>query len=202
MNAPLVEQFLPPEPLDFFLQWYEEAIACGIVLPNAMTLATAGADAKPSARMVLLKGVDRRGFVFYTNYESRKGCELRDNPHAALVFHWQAQERQVRVEGTVQKISERESDEYFRTRPRGSQIGAAISPQSRVIAGREELLARFSHAEKEFETSEVPRPPGWGGYMLTPSVVEFWQGGPDRCHDRIAYRRSPGGAWKMERLAP
>lgn len=193
---------LAPDPFEQFRRWFAEAEEVEPPEPNAMTLATATRDGRPSARMVLLKGVDERGFVFYTNYESRKGRELAENPWAALVFWWPHMARQVRVEGRVEKVSEAESDAYFRTRPRGSQIGAWASRQSTVIASRAELEARYRQYEAEFEGREVPRPPYWGGYRLVPEVFEFWQGRLNRLHDRFRYRKQPDGSWVIERLAP
>lgn len=167
-----------------------------------MTLATATPDGKPSARFVLLKHVDDRGFVFYTNYDSRKGRELALNPHAALVFAWIELERQIRIEGTVEKVAPEEADAYFRTRPRASQLSAHGSPQSEVIESRVELDRRMEEASKRFQHQDVPRPPNRGGYRLIPSVIEFWQGRESRLHDRIEYRRSQHGAWDIRRLAP
>ncbi|HEV2092491.1 MAG TPA: pyridoxamine 5'-phosphate oxidase, partial [Rubrobacter sp.] len=158
-------------------------------------------DGRPSARVVLLKGFDGRGFVFYTNYEGRKGRELEENPRAALLFYWGELERQVRVEGSVSRTSEEESDAYYASRPRGSRLGAWASEQSRAVEGREVLEDRIGDLEAEYEGREVPRPPFWGGYRVEPEVVEFWQGRENRLHDRIAYRREDGG-WKIERLQP
>jgi pyridoxamine 5'-phosphate oxidase len=198
----LREDEVAANPLEQFARWYDEAIAAGVELPEAMMLATAAPDGAPSARMVLLKGVEERGFVFYTNYESRKGRELAANPRAALVFHWpQTPRRQVSVGGSVERLSARESDEYFRTRPFGSRIGAWASRQSEVIAGREGLERSFAELEAEHADGEVPRPPWWGGYVLRPDIVEFWQNHPNRLHDRLRYRRSDG-EWVLERLSP
>jgi pyridoxamine 5'-phosphate oxidase len=198
----LREDEVAANPLEQFARWYDEAIAAGVELPEAMMLATAAPDGAPSARMVLLKGVEERGFVFYTNYESRKGRELAANPRAALVFHWpQTPRRQVSVGGSVERLSARESDEYFRTRPFGSRIGAWASRQSEVIAGREGLERSFAELEAEHAEGEVPRPPWWGGYVLRPDMVEFWQNRPNRLHDRLRYRRSDG-EWVLERLSP
>jgi pyridoxamine 5'-phosphate oxidase len=198
----LREDEVAANPLEQFARWYDEAIAAGVELPEAMMLATAAPDGAPSARMVLLKGVEERGFVFYTNYESRKGRELAANPRAALVFHWpQTPRRQVSVGGSVERLSARESDEYFRTRPFGSRIGAWASRQSEVIAGREGLERSFAELEAEHAEGEVPRPPWWGGYVLRPDIVEFWQNRPNRLHDRLRYRRSDG-EWVLERLSP
>ena len=198
----LREDEVAANPLEQFARWYDEAIAAGVELPEAMMLATAAPDGAPSARMVLLKGVEERGFVFYTNYESRKGRELAANPRAALVFHWpQTPRRQVSVGGSVERLSAQDSDEYFRTRPFGSRIGAWASRQSEVIAGREGLERSFAELEAEHAEGEVPRPPWWGGYVLRPDIVEFWQNRPNRLHDRLRYRRS-GGEWVLERLSP
>jgi pyridoxamine 5'-phosphate oxidase len=198
----VLEDEVERDPLAQFKRWYAEAVEAGVQLPEAMMLATAAPDGAPSARMVLLKGVEERGFVFYTNYESRKGRELAANPRAALVFHWpQTPRRQVSVGGSVERLSDQESDEYFRTRPFGSRIGAWASRQSEVIVGREGLERSFAELEAEHAEGEVPRPPWWGGYVLLPDIVEFWQNGPNRLHDRLRYRRS-GGEWVLERLSP
>lgn len=190
------------EPIDQFQQWFDEALDTDIHEPNAMTLATATPDGSPSARIVLLKGVDERGFTFYTNYRSQKGRELSHNPQAALTFLWKPLERQVRIEGEVHPVPEEESDAYFARRPRGSQLGAWASPQSRVVASRDELHDRMEAVRDEYAEAEtIPRPPHWGGFRLAPSRVEFWQGRPNRLHDRIRYRRADGG-WTRERLAP
>jgi pyridoxamine 5'-phosphate oxidase len=199
---PLREQDVDPDPLAQFRAWYGDARAAGLPLAEAMTLATATADGRPSARVVLLRGCDEGGFVFYTNYDSRKGRELAANPRAALVFHWQPLERQVRVEGRVEPISAEQSDAYFRSRPRASRLGAWASPQSEVLAGRRELERRLREAAARFGEGEVPRPPYWGGYRVVPEVVEFWQGREGRLHDRLRYRRLPHGGWAVERLAP
>jgi len=179
-------------------------LAAGLVEPNAMTLATVGPDGRPSARMVLLKGFDHRGFVFYTNYSSRKGRELTANPAAALVFWWPPPvHRQVRIEGLVERVSHEESDAYFRTRPFGSQLGAWASNQSEVIAGRDILELRLERLTATYAGGEVPLPPYWGGYRLAPDVIEFWQGRPNRLHDRLRYSRDGATAgWTLERLSP
>jgi pyridoxamine 5'-phosphate oxidase len=189
------------DPLAQFRTWLAQAEAAALPLPEAMTLATATPDGKPSARMVLLRGLDERGFVFFTNYQSRKGNELAINPRAALVFYWPELDRQVRVEGLVEQVSSAESDAYFRTRPRGSRLGAWASPQSEVIPARAFLEDQARQAAERFPNEEVPRPPHWGGLRVLPDVIEFWQGQPDRLHDRLRYRRE-GSAWVRERLAP
>jgi pyridoxamine 5'-phosphate oxidase len=200
-RAGLAESDANPDPIEQFRRWFDDALAAGLREPNAMTLATATPDGRPSARVVLLKGFDERGFVFYTNYEGRKGEELEENPYCALVFYWAELERQVRVEGRVSRVPKRESDEYFGSRPRGSRLGAWASEQSRPVGGREVLEERLRVLEAEYEAREVPRPPFWGGYRVEPEVIEFWQGRENRLHDRLVYRRS-GGGWGRERLQP
>jgi pyridoxamine 5'-phosphate oxidase len=190
-----------PDPLVELERWVGAAAAAGISPPNAMTLATADAHGRPAARVVLLKAIDVRGLVFYTNYRSRKGRELDANPYAAIVFYWESLHRQARVEGAVERVAAAESDAYFATRPRGSQIGAIASPQSEPIASRAELEARVSELERAHAEHALERPPHWGGYRVVPSVVELWRGRLSRLHDRIRYRRLDG-AWVRDRLAP
>ncbi|MEM5312159.1 pyridoxamine 5'-phosphate oxidase [Paraburkholderia sp. JHI869] len=191
-----------PDPIRQFQTWFAQALDAKLPEPNAMTVATVDAQGRPAARILLIKGVDERGFVFFTNYESRKGRELSANPHAALLFHWIELERQVRVEGKVELTSAEESDAYFNSRPLGSRIGAWASEQSTVIANRETLEAREREIVAQYGEAP-PRPPHWGGYRLVPQAIEFWQGRPSRLHDRIRYtRESASAAWKIERLAP
>jgi pyridoxamine 5'-phosphate oxidase len=197
----LSEDRVQSDPVAQFAQWYERAQAVVKPLPDAVALATATPAGHPSLRMVLLKGFDAHGFVFYTNYRSRKGRELARNPRAALLFYWGELERQVRIDGRVEKLMARESDEYFATRPRGSQLSAWASPQSALVAGRGLLERRFAALARKYPDA-VPRPPQWGGYRLVPEAFEFWQGREDRLHDRIHYRRVRGGRWRIERLAP
>jgi pyridoxamine 5'-phosphate oxidase len=197
----LNERDLRPNPFEQFQLWLDQAIAAELKEPNAMCLATADADGFPSARMVLLKGVDERGFTFYTNYESRKGEELEENPHAALVFYWAELERQVRIAGAVEKVTREETEAYFATRPRESQLGAWVSEQSAVISGRKTLEEQTVALEKWYEGLEIPAPPNWGGYRVKPDEIEFWQGRPGRLHDRLRYGLEEG-KWLVERLAP
>jgi pyridoxamine 5'-phosphate oxidase len=197
----LAEADVDADPVVQFGRWFEQAEQAGLLEPTAMTLATATPDGRPSARMVLLRGFDERGFCFYTNYESRKGIELAANPRAALVFWWGELERQVRIEGTVSATSREESEAYFHSRPPGSQLSAAASPQSRVIEGRAILERRVAELATGSTDGRVPLPEFWGGYRLAHEVVEFWQGRPNRLHDRLRYRRV-GPAWRIERLAP
>ena len=200
-RQPLTENGVENDPIAQFARWYGEAQAVVKPLPEAVALATATPAGHPSLRMVLLKGFDAHGFVFYTNYRSRKGRELARNPRAALLFYWGEFERQVRIDGRVEKLMARESDEYFATRPRGSQLSAWASPQSALVAGRGPLERRFAAFARKFPDA-VPCPPHWGGYRLVPEALEFWQGREDRLHDRILYRRVRGGRWRIERLAP
>jgi pyridoxamine 5'-phosphate oxidase len=197
----LAESDLDADPVLLFGRWLGEALVAEVHEAHAMTLATATPDGMPSARVVLLRQVDERGFVFYTNYRSRKGRELDANPRAALVFYWPELQRQVRVEGRVELVSDAESDDYFRTRPRDSRLGALASEQSEVIADRDVLEARLRELSARYPGEEVPRPPHWGGYRLVPSALEFWQGRPSRLHDRFRYERE-GGTWKHVRLSP
>ena len=197
----LAEADVDADPVVQFGRWFEQAEQAGLLEPTAMTLATATLDGRPSARMVLLRGFDERGFCFYTNYESRKGVELAANPRAALVFWWGELERQVRIEGPVAPTSRAESEAYFHSRPPGSQLSAAASPQSRVIQDRAVLERRVAELATGSADGQVPLPDFWGGYRLTHEVVEFWQGRPNRLHDRLRYRRV-GDAWRIERLAP
>ena len=199
--ASLDERDVAPDPVAMFSRWFADAQAADVAEPNAMTLATASADGAPSARMVLLKGVDDGGFVFFTDYRSRKAAELDANPRAALVFHWVELERQVRIAGSVARVAREETEAYFRTRPLGSRLGAWASEQSSVISGRAVLDARLRDVETRFPGEDVPVPPHWGGYRLAPGSVEFWQGRASRLHDRIRYVRR-GGAWAIERLSP
>jgi pyridoxamine 5'-phosphate oxidase len=198
----LIESNIEPDPFKQFQKWFDQALGAVPKLPNAMTLATATGDGVPSARLVLLKDFDERGFVFYTNYESAKGRELSENPVAALVFYWAEMDRQVRITGRVTRTTREESDEYFHTRPLDSQLGAWASNQSQVIMGRDVLEKRMEELVKEYENRIVPLPPYWGGYRVSPTVVEFWQNREGRLHDRIRYRLLDDGRWLIERLSP
>ena len=206
MRATLDESSVAADPVRQFERWFAEAVRVEAREPNAMTLATAGADGRPAARIVLLKECDARGFVFFTNYESRKGRELDARPAAALLFFWPDLERQVRIEGTVETLDAAESAAYFSARPRMSQLGAWASPQSEPVAGRAALEARLAEVTERFGDADgaVPRPPHWGGYRVLPDLFEFWQGRASRLHDRIRYRRAQErtGAWTIDRLAP
>ena len=200
MRESLDEQDVAHDPFVQFDRWFKEAIAAKMPMLNAMTLATVSASGQPAARIVLLKGVDARGFVFFTNYSSRKGTEIAANPAAALLFHWTELEREVRIDGSVEKVTAQESDEYFASRPLGSQHAAIASPHSEVVPNRTVLEARFAAAEKS-QGDAPTRPAHWGGYRVLPSAIEFWQGRPNRLHDRVLYSRVDGG-WKITRLAP
>ena len=198
----LLETAIASHPIQQFDKWWQQAIDSQIDEANAMTLATASSDGMPSARIVLLKGFNQEGFVFFTNYKSYKGLQLEENPKACLVFFWKELERQVRIIGLVNKISEQDSDEYFHSRPPGSQVGAWTSPQSHVIPNRSWLDEQYQKISKELQEKNIERPPHWGGYIVKPVIMEFWQGRPSRLHDRIQYTLQENGAWKIERLAP
>jgi len=201
-RSSLLEEQVDPDPIRQFVVWFDEASQSGIAESNAMALATATPDGRPSARIVLLRGVDERGFAFFTNYGSRKARELEANPYAALVFFWHELERQVRVEGRVERLAGEESDRYFHGRPRGARIGAWASPQSEVVASRDVLDARFGALESQYPDGEIPRPANWGGYRLLPDSIELWQGRPNRLHDRLRYTKREQGGWLIQRLAP
>ncbi len=201
-RAGLRESDTDPNPIEQFRKWFHEALAADLREPNAMTLATSTPDGRPSARIVLLKGCDERGFVFYTNHEGRKARELEENPRCALVFYWGELERQVRVEGVAARVPEEEANAYYASRPRGSRLGAWVSEQSRSVERRSLLEKRLRKLEAEYEGREIPRPPFWGGYRVEPEEIEFWQGRENRLHDRLLYRRQSGVGWKIERLQP
>ncbi len=198
----LLEEDVDRDPIRQFVAWFADASQSGVAESNAMALATAAIDGRPSVRMVLLRGVDERGFTFFTNYESRKAGDLEANPHAAMVFFWHELERQVRIEGRVERVSVDESDQYFQSRPQGARIGAWASPQSEVVASRSILEERFSELESRYADREIPRPPNWGGYRVVPDSIEFWQGRPNRLHDRLRYTRRGDQGWLIDRLAP
>ena len=192
---------LAPDPVAMFERWLGDAVAAPLHEPNAMVVSTVSAEGRPSSRLVLLKGVDERGFVFYTNYDSRKGDELSGNAHASLLFPWHDLQRQVRVDGRAQQVSREESAAYFASRPRESQLGAWASPQSSVVGSRDELDRQYDEVKQRFDDSDVPLPPHWGGFRVVPDTVEFWQGRKGRMHDRLVYRRT-GDGWAVDRLAP
>ncbi len=198
----LLEKDVAANPVEQFSKWWQQATASEIDEPNAMTLATASVDGMPSARIVLLKGFDENGFVFFTNYTSYKAMQLNENPKACLVFFWKELERQVRIVGLVKKLPADQSNDYFSSRPQGSRIGAWASPQSQVIESREWLDEQFNKTSAELNDKEIDRPPFWGGYLVQPVIIEFWQGRPSRLHDRIQYTLEENGLWKIERLAP
>lgn len=188
------------DPIELFGRWFHDALKAGVPEPTAMTLATATLDGRPSARIVLLKEFDHTGFSFFTNYQSRKAKELGINPHAGLVFHWIEVQRQIRIDGTVTKVSPEMSDKYFATRPRASKLGAWASPQSEVVPDRVYIDRRMADLEDQYPGDDIPRPPFWGGYRLAPEVIEFWQGRPSRLHDRLRYTKQSDGTWKCDRL--
>lgn len=198
----LSENSTKGDPIKQFEQWFNEALEAKLHEPNAMTLSTATVTGKPSARIVLLKGFHTGGFIFFTNYLSRKGKEIAKNPQGALTFFWGGLERQVRIEGTIEKVSKEDSEKYFHSRPKGSQVGAVVSPQSQEIESRELLEQKWNELEAEYADKEVPKPSYWGGYILNPQLVEFWQGRPSRMHDRILYKKTDKKTWKKVRLAP
>ena len=200
--ATLNEKEVAKDPVRQFEKWFQQALDAGVPEPNAMTLSTATTNGRPSARIVLLKDFDKNGFVFYTNYLSRKGKELTKNPVAALLFFWPALERQVFIEGTVEKVSKEASEQYFHSRPKGSQIGALVSQQSQEIPGRDFLEKKQLVLEAEYADKDIPKPSYWGGYVVKPTLVEFWQGGSSRLHDRIVYKRVDAHSWKIVRLSP
>ncbi len=201
-NGHLLEQNASTDPFEQFEKWFADAVAAKLDLPDAMTLATATSNGIPSARMVVLRGFDAKGFCFYTDYESQKGQELAENPHAALVFYWRELDRQVRSTGPVEKMAHEESDAYFASRPVSSQLAVWTEPQSVIIRGREHLTKGYQRAEETYASGTVPRPLHWGGYRLVPNLFEFWQGCPNRLHDRLCYTLQPNGRWQISRLSP
>jgi pyridoxamine 5'-phosphate oxidase len=201
-KSSLDESTVDRDPIRQFQAWFDEATAAGIDEPNAATVATATPEGRPSARVILVRGFDDRGFVFYTNYQGRKGREIEANPFASLLFFWQPLERQVRIEGPVVRVTEAESDDYFRGRPTGSKLGAWVSNQSEVVAGRAVLESDLEAVKARFTGDEIPRPPHWGGFRVVPEVIEFWQGRRSRLHDRLVFRKATDAGWTIERLAP
>lgn len=201
-SATLNEKDVATDPISQFANWFAQALDAGLYEPNAMTLATSTHDGKPSARILLMKGFNQDGFTFYTNYLSRKGKEIAKNPVVAMVFYWGELERQVRIEGTIEKVSKEESERYFRSRPKGSQVGSMASPQSQQIANRNIIEDSLQQLEAKYQDSDVPKPAYWGGYIVKPQTVEFWQGRTNRLHDRIEYRKVDKKKWKIVRLAP
>lgn len=202
LSATLTKKSVTKDPITQFDKWFSEALEADLFEPNVMTLATATSDGKPSARIMLLKGFDQNGFIFYTNYLSRKGKEIARNPSAAIVFFWPELERQVRIEGTLEKISKEESEKYFRSRPKQSQLGALASQQSQEIPNRAILENTLKDLTDKYQDKEIPKPSYWGGYIVKPQIVEFWQGGAGRLHDRIVYKKTDKNNWKIVRVAP
>ena len=201
-NEPLRKTTIEKDPFKLFGNWLNSAVEANIPEPNAMTLATADSSGRPSARMVLLKDFDVWGFVFYTNYSSNKGMQLEQNPYAALVFWWDVFSRQVRIEGRIKKLKTETSDDYFHSRPHGSQLGALASNQSQIIPSYNDLEKIFTELSEQFEGKKIPRPAHWGGYLLEPDIIEFWQGRPNRLHDRLRFIKQDSGNWQIVRLAP